>query len=79
MATATLTAKGQVTVPKAIRDALGLEPGDRIEFLLDAQGRVTIWPVTEDITALKGIVKYTGPPVSVEDMNAAIRERGGKM
>lgn len=40
--TSTLTRKGQTTIPKAVRDQLGLEPGDRIEFVPDATGGVTL-------------------------------------
>ncbi|MBX3589444.1 MAG: AbrB/MazE/SpoVT family DNA-binding domain-containing protein [Burkholderiaceae bacterium] len=40
----TLTSKGQVTIPKRIRDALRLEPGSAVEFAVDAQGQVVIQP-----------------------------------
>lgn len=38
----TITVKGQVTVPKPIRDALGLTPGSQVAFDLDEQGRVVL-------------------------------------
>jgi len=41
----TLTSKGQVTIPKAIRDRLGLKPGHRVEFAADREGRVIVSPV----------------------------------
>jgi AbrB family looped-hinge helix DNA binding protein len=37
-----LTVKGQVTIPKRVRDALGLKPGDEVDFLLGDDGRVTV-------------------------------------
>lgn len=40
----TLTSKGQVTIPKHIRDALGLGPGSAVDFELDEQGRVVLRP-----------------------------------
>ncbi len=76
MTEATLTSKGQITVPKVIRERLHLKPGDKVEFLVDAEGHVTIVPVTEDVTSLKGLVPKPAKPVSIEEMNAAIRRRG---
>ena len=79
MPTATMTSKGQITIPKSIRDAFSIKPGDRIEFFVDDQGRLIVWPITQDITSIKGIVDYSGPAVSVEDMNKAIQKRGRQM
>ncbi len=78
MATTTISSKGQVTIPKAIRDKYHLEPGDKIEFLEDTQGVVTIWPVTQSITKLKGMIAKQEKPVSIEEMNRAILEEGGR-
>ena len=79
MPTAIMTSKGQITIPKPIRDAFNIKPGDRIEFFIDDKGKLIVWPITRDITSIKGIVDYSGPAVSVEDMNKAIRKQGGKM
>ena len=79
MPTATMTSKGQITIPKFIRDAFGIKPGDRIEFFIDDEGKLVVWPITQDITSIKGIVDYSGPTVSVEDMNKAIQQRCGKL
>ena len=73
MAVATLTSKGQITLPKPIREALKLQIGDRVEFLVGADGTVTVWPVTEDVTTLKGMLAKPKRAVSVEAMNRAIR------
>ncbi len=78
MTTATLSSKGQITIPKKIRDLYHLEAGDKIEFLEDDRGLVTIWPVTENVTKLKGMIAKPKKPVSIEEMNRAILEEGGK-
>ncbi len=75
MPAATLTSKGQITIPKPVREALKLETGDRVEFLVAADGTVTIWPVIEDVTTLKGMLKKPSRRVTIEEMNQAIRNR----
>jgi antitoxin PrlF len=77
MPSATITSKGQVTIPVNVRNELGLATGDRIEFILNEQsGRYEVIPATHSVTALKGIVRKPAKPVSIEDMNAAIAEQG---
>ena len=76
MPAATLTSKGQITIPKPVREALKLQTGDRVEFLVAADGTVTIWPVIDDVTALKGMLKKPSRRVTIEEMNQAIRSRG---
>jgi antitoxin PrlF len=68
-----ITAKGQITIPKAIREHLGLKSGDRVRFFVGHDGRVTILPVLP-AAALRGSAKYQGPPVSIEQMDAGIGE-----
>lgn len=72
MSTATVTTKGQITIPKDIRDALGVQSGDRVEFFLRADGVVELTPRTRDLLSLAGMLKWDGPPVSVEEMDDAI-------
>lgn len=72
----TITSKGQVTVPKSIREQLHLHPGDKIEFFLSENNQVWFIPVTGSIKRLKGMVPPPKKPVSIEDMNKAIRDRG---
>ena len=67
----TVTSKGQVTIPKAMRDQLNLAPGDKVKFFLQPDGRLVILPKLP-ITALKGMVRPIGRPVSLEEMDAAI-------
>lgn len=76
MASATVTSKGQITIPKPIREALELEPGDRVAFRLDDEGRVVIEPETLDLMELFGALKPSVQGVTVDDMRRAIRARG---
>lgn len=71
---ATLTSKGQLTVPKPIRDRLHLKAGDKVEFVLDEGGRLEVIPVTASVTLLKGMVPPPAKTVSLEDMDAAIQK-----
>jgi antitoxin PrlF len=77
MTTATITSKGQVTIPIAVRNDLGLSEGSRIEFVVnEITGHYEVIPATKSVTALKGLVRKPGKPVSIEDMNLAIAMRG---
>lgn len=70
---ATLTSKGQTTIPKEVRDHLGLKPGDRIAFYLDKDRRVVLRAKNRDVMELAGMLHRPGmKPVSVEEMNEAI-------
>jgi antitoxin PrlF len=73
MATATLTSKGQVTIPVKVRTALGLDAGDRIEFVEVGKGKFNIVAATRSVKELSGMLYRKGrKPVSIEEMNAAI-------
>jgi AbrB family looped-hinge helix DNA binding protein len=76
MATATMTTKGQVTIPLDVRERLGLDAGDRIEFVELETGAYAIRPAVADVRSLKGLLRKPAEPVTVEDMNAAVRRRG---
>jgi len=78
MATATVTSKGQVTIPASVRYAIGLTAGDRIEFVREGNGRYFILPKSRSIRSLKGIVPKPDQPVSIEEMNEAIAAEAGK-
>lgn len=78
MSTSTLTSKGQTTIPKDVRKRLNLQPGDRLEFVIDEDGRVLVLPASIDASELAGMLKSPARTVSVEDMNRAIRKRGGR-
>ena len=76
--TATITSKGQITVPMRIRKHLQVDKGDRIEFLIGTDGKVTLMPAIADVRKLKGIVGKPDRPVTVEDMNRIIEAEAGK-
>jgi AbrB family looped-hinge helix DNA binding protein len=78
MATATLTSKGQITIPVAVREKLGLAKGDRVEFIEVGPGEFALKAATEDVRVLKSIIARPSTPVSVAVMNAAIRRRGSR-
>ncbi len=71
---ATITSKGQVTIPKPIRDALHLSPGDRIEFLTEPDGSIKVVPITTSVTELKGMVPPPPKPLSLEEMDQAVAD-----
>ena len=76
MATATLTSKGQITIPIAVRQELQLGTGDRVEFVQIAPGRFEMIANTSDVTELKGMFGTPKKSVSIEAMNQAIAKRG---
>jgi AbrB family looped-hinge helix DNA binding protein len=76
MPAATLTSKGQTTIPKAVREYLRLRPGDRMEFILEENGRVVLVPAVVDVRELKGILPPPRKPVTIEKMKKVIRKRG---
>jgi AbrB family looped-hinge helix DNA binding protein len=69
---ATITSKGQVTLPKPIRDRLHLKPGDKIDFMLEDDGCLRVAPVTASVTQLKGMLPKPEEPVTLEAMDEAI-------
>jgi len=75
MATAVMTSKGQVTIPVDVRRRMGLDSGDRVEFVELETGGFAIRPAVDDVRLLKGLLRKEGSPVSLEDMDKAIRER----
>ncbi len=76
MPSALITAKGQTTIPKAIRERLRVEPGDRIDFVVRADGTVTVEPALQGVAPLKGLLAARDRrPVSVAAMHAVVRKR----
>jgi antitoxin PrlF len=73
MAAATVTFKGQITIPARVRAALGVDAGDRIEFVEVGKGEFNIVAATRSVRELNGMLYRRGrKPVSIEEMNAAI-------
>ena len=79
MPTATITSKGQITIPIEVRKKLGLKAGDQINFFDDGDGKYTFEPKTGSIMDLEGILKHLGLPrlghaPTIEEMDAAVLE-----
>lgn len=76
MTTATLTSKGQITIPKSVRDSLHLHTGDRLEFVVHDSSEAVLRPFTKGVDEVFG--KLHDPkrsPLTVEQMNAALASR----
>ena len=65
-----ITSKGQTTLPKAVREALSVQAGDRVRYIIQ-DGEVRIMPV-RPIARLFGALRHDGPPVTLDDMESAI-------
>ena len=76
MSTATLTSKGQVTIPADVRRSLNVQTGDRLEFVQVEPGRFEIVAATRSVRELKGMFGKPARAVSSEEMNQTIAERG---
>jgi len=75
MNTSTITSKGQTTIPRDIRERLGLSAGDRVEYVVEPDGRIVLLPATRHIHDLAGILQHRAPrrPVTLEEMDEAVR------
>lgn len=70
---ATLTSKGQVTVPKEIRDALNLDSGAKLDFSLQPDGSVNVRPMKNSVASLFGILKRPGGKAfSIEEQKGSV-------
>ncbi len=76
MIESTVTAKGQTTLPKDIRDVLNLKPGDKLRYLIIGDEVRILRP--RKAISLAGALSHKGKPVSVEEMREAIKERAAK-
>lgn len=72
MPSAVLTSKGQITIPAAVRKALQVDAGDRLQFVAVEAGRYEIVAATQPVTTLKGMFGKPAKPISVRQMNKAI-------
>jgi AbrB family looped-hinge helix DNA binding protein len=79
MPTATLTSKGQITIPKPIRELLKVQAGDVLDFVVDEKKQVVIRAGTVDIRELKGLLhRPRRKPVTLDEMDAAILRQGAR-
>ncbi len=76
MTTATISSKGQITIPVEVRQALKVDAGDRVEFVEVEPGRYEFIAATRSVTELKGMFGKAAKTVSIEEMNRAIAARG---
>ena len=72
MSQSTMTSKGQITIPKEVRDDLGLGPGARLSFLKNEEGVYELHRERRSVKDLAGSLRYDGPPKSIEEMDDAI-------
>jgi AbrB family looped-hinge helix DNA binding protein len=69
---ATITSKGQITLPKRIRQRLGVKPGDRVSFRERPDGSVVVEADTVDLLSLKGILKPRRQRLTLKQMDEAV-------
>ena len=69
---ATLSSKGQATIPKAVRERLQIKPGDRFKFFFHPDGVILLPKIAT--ARLKGMIPKPAQPVSLEEMDRAIQE-----
>jgi len=70
----TVTKKGQVTIPKMVREKLQINSGDKIEFIFNEQGQVILQPVKADLNSLYGILAKEKPELDIEEQRKAARD-----
>ncbi len=75
MSTARVTADGQVKLPTSVRDALGVQEGDRVEFVVRADGGVELVPRSRSLLSLAGILGEDRQGASIEDLDSGIAEQ----
>ena len=76
MTTATVTSKGQITIPANVRQALNVDTGDRVEFVQLEPGQYLFVAANRSVTELKGMFGNAKKLVSINEMNNAIAARG---
>jgi AbrB family looped-hinge helix DNA binding protein len=73
MPISTVSSKGQITIPKEIRDELGLKPGDRVNVFKDKTGQLSVRAINTDFRSLRGILKSKRTrPLTLKEMDEAI-------
>lgn len=76
MSKATITSKGQITIPISVRRTLHLRTGDRVEFVVHGKEEAVLKPITKTVDDVFGSLHNPrGTTKSVAEMNAAIARR----
>ncbi|MGI6327362.1 MAG: AbrB/MazE/SpoVT family DNA-binding domain-containing protein [Dethiobacteria bacterium] len=70
----TVTKKGQVTIPRMVREKLQINSGDKVEFTFNEQGQVVLQPVKTDLNSLYGILAKERPELDIEEQRKAARD-----
>jgi antitoxin PrlF len=81
VAVSTLRAKGRVTIPKEIRERLGLKEGDRLVFLVDERGNLLVRPERQSLLGrLPGLLSHLAKerPITREEMREAVKQRAAE-
>ena len=78
MSESTISSKGQVTIPKLIRELMHLKVGDRLQFKVEADGSVRLAAATRDVSTLQNILPRPKRRATLEDIDLAIRRRAAK-
>jgi AbrB family looped-hinge helix DNA binding protein len=79
MSTATMTSKGQITIPVNVRKALGLKPGVRIDFYEIEDGEYAFRPKNGSIMEMRGCIPKLDHALTIEEMNQAILDHAGEL
>jgi antitoxin PrlF len=75
MSTSTITSKGQITLPKEVRDHLGVREGDRLDFIIASDGAVRVQPLFGSVRRLRGLLRRSGsPPATLKEIDESIAE-----
>jgi AbrB family looped-hinge helix DNA binding protein len=75
---ATLSSKGQITIPVSIRELLGIKTGDAIDFVTTKNKTIELIPAHTPVHALRGLISKPKRPVTLAEMDAAIATGGEK-
>jgi AbrB family looped-hinge helix DNA binding protein len=81
MAASTVTSKGQITIPKEVRDRLGLKEGDRVVFRFDDRGKLLLQPEAQGpLGRLPGLLQHLAKdrPATIEEMKEAVKRHAGE-
>jgi AbrB family looped-hinge helix DNA binding protein len=79
MPTATMTSKGQITIPAKVRKALGLKPGVKIDFYEIEDGEYAFRPKTGSIMDMEGCLPKPDHTISIEEMHKAVLDQAAML
>lgn len=77
-AESTIASDGRTTLPKSVRESLGIGPGDRIRYFILDNNEVRLLPV-RPFSRLFGVLRHDGPPPTIEDMERAVADGAARV